>query len=173
MILAFATRLERVLGLTARWCCGLAAGALSLIVAIIVVSVVMRRVAGSPMYYTEELVGLLLSSSLFLALPLVTAQASHVRVTFLASFLPERGRAVLAVFASIVMLGFCGWYLVDALPWLEFAIRRNIKSEAASLLLAPWMAVLPASISLCALLVLVRAVTGSEKATFDKARIGD
>jgi TRAP-type C4-dicarboxylate transport system permease small subunit len=172
LILTFAKRLEQWLGQTARWCCALAACALSLIVVIIVVSVVMRRVAGSPMYYTEELVGLLLSSSLFLALPLVTVQASHVRVTFLASVLPERGRAALSVFASVVMLGFCGWYLVDAIPWLEFALRRNIKSEAASLLLAPWMAVLPLLIALCALLVLVRTVTGSEKATFDKATIG-
>lgn len=162
-----------MLGLAARWCCALAAGALSLIVAIIVVSVVMRRVAGSPLYYTEELVGLLLSSSLFLALPLVTAQASHVRVTFLASFLSEHGRAALAVLASIVMLGFCGWYLVDAIPWLEFALRRGIKSEAAGMLLAPWMAVLPLSLTLCALLVLVRVVTGSEKSTFDKAEIGN
>lgn len=151
-----------------RLCAALAASSLLLIVGIIVVSVVMRRLAGSPLYYTEELVGLLLSTSLFLALPMVTVQASHVRVTFLAHFLSARGRAALSAFAALVMLAFCGWFLVDAIPWLEFAFKRNIKSEAASLRLAPWMAVLPLSVALCALLVLVRTVTGSGNSPHDQ-----
>lgn len=162
MILALANKLEQALVRVSRLCAALAATSLFLIVGIILVSVVMRRLAGSPLYYTEELVGLLLSTSLFLALPMVTAQSSHVRVTFLASFLSARGRAALAIFAALVMLAFCGWFLLDAIPWLEFAFKRNIKSEAASLRLGPWMAVLPLSVALCALLVLVRMVTGSE-----------
>ena len=162
MVRALASKLEQVLVRASRLCAVLAASSLFLIVGIIVASVAMRRLAGSPMYYTEELVGLLLSTSLFLALPMVTVQASHVRVTFLANFLPAGGRAALAVFAALVMLTFSVWFLVDAIPWLEFAFKRNIKSEAASLRLAPWMAVLPLSIMLSALLVLVRTVTGSD-----------
>lgn len=168
MVAAITRGLERALVGTARLCAGLAAASLTLIVGIIVVSVVMRRLAGSPMYYTEELVGLLLSTSLFLALPMVTAQASHVRVTFLASILPAGGRAALSVFAAVVTLAFCGWFLVDAIPWLEFAIRRNIRSEAASLRLGPWMAVLPLSVALCALLVLVRTVNGTDSTDVDR-----
>lgn len=169
MILALATRLEHALVRVSRLCAALAASSLFLIVGIIVVSVVMRRLAGSPLYYTEELVGLLLSTSLFLALPMVTAQSSHVRVTFLANFLSARGRRALSVFAALVMLAFCGWFLLDAIPWLEFAFRRNIKSEAASLRLGPWMAVLPLSVALCALLVLVRTITGSDNKPVDQA----
>lgn len=167
-MLAFASKLEHGLGHLARLCYALSALAMALIVGIIVASVVARRVVGSPLYYTEELVGLLLSASLFLALPMVTREASHVRVTFLASFLSDRGRTVLAVFAGIVTLTFCGWFLLEAIPWLEFAFRRGIRTEASSLRLGPWMAVLPISIALCALLVVVRVVTGSEKASFDK-----
>lgn len=168
MLRTLATQLEQGLVRLSRLCAVLAASALALIVGIIVASVVMRRIAGSPMYYTEELVGLLLSSSLFLALPMVTAQASHVRVTFLAHVLPARGRAILSVCAALVMLGFCGWFLVDAIPWLEFALKRNIRSEAASLRLGPWMAVLPVSVALCAALVLVRTISGSENTTDDE-----
>ena len=168
MAAAITRGLEQALVGTARLCAWLSAAALSLIVGIIVVSVVMRRLAGSPMYYTEELVGLLLSTSLFLALPMVTAQATHVRVTFLASILPAGGRAALSVFAAMVTLAFCGWFLVDAIPWLEFAIRRNIKSESASLRLGPWMAVLPVSIALCALLVLVRVAGGDNHTGVDR-----
>lgn len=162
MLRTLATPLEQFLVRLSRLCAVLAASALALIVGIIVTSVVMRRVAGSPMYYTEELVGLLLSSSLFLALPLVTAQANHVRVTFLAHVLSARGRAILSICAALVMLAFCGWFLVEAIPWLEFALRRNIKSEAANLRLGPWMAVPPVSLALCAALVLVRAITGHD-----------
>jgi len=172
-MLAFARKLENAMGHLARLFYALSALAMALIVGIIVASVVARRVVGSPLYYTEELVGLLLSASLFLALPMVTREASHVRVTFLASFLSDRGRTFLAVFAGIVTLAFCGWYLLEAIPWLEFAIRRRIRTEASSLRLGPWMAVLPISIALCALMVLVRVVTGSEKASFEKPRQGE
>lgn len=160
--------LEGLLNRLARLCGALSGLALAAIVGIIVASVVMRRVVGSPLYYSEELVGLLLCASLFLALPLVTVQAQHVRVTFLVSALGQRGREVLTVAAAAVMLAFCAWYLVEALPWLEFAFKRNIRSEAASLQLAPWMAVPPFSVALCGLLVLVRTATGSELAAQNK-----
>ena len=172
-MLALARKLEDGLGQLARLCYALAALALAAIVGIIVVSVVMRRLAGSPLYYTEELVGLLLGASLFLALPMVTRESSHVRVTFRASFLSARGRGVLAVFAGIVTLMCCGWFLLEAIPWIEFAFKRNIKTEAASLWLGPWMAVLPISIALCAMMVLVRVITGSERDSFDKPRQGE
>ena len=66
------------------------------------------------------------------------------------------------------MLAFCVWFLVDAIPWLEFAFKRNIKSEAASLRLWPWMGMLPVSVALCALLVSVRIVTRSDNAPGDQ-----
>lgn len=160
-------RIEHLLGLLARLFFGLSGLALATIVAIIVASVLMRRVVGSPLFYTEELVGLLLCASLFLALPMVTVQAQHVRVSFLAHAVGARGRAVLAVAAGLVTLAFCGWYLLEALPWLEFAIQRNIRTEAASLRLWPWMAVPPVSVALCALLVLVRTASGSEAAALE------
>lgn len=165
-----AVALEKLLGLAARLFFGAAAVALSAIVGLIVASVVMRRLVGAPLYYTEELVGLLLSASLFLALPMVTLKAQHVRVTFLAQMMPPRARAALALVAGGVTLAFCAWFLIEAVPWLEFAVRRNIRSEAANLRLAPWMAVPPVSIALCALLLLARLITGSEQRSFDSTR---
>lgn len=165
-----AVALEKLLGLAARLSFGAAGVALSAIVGLIVASVVMRRLVGAPLYYTEELVGLLLSASLFLALPMVTLKAQHVRVTFLAQMMPPRARAALALVAGGVTLAFCAWFLIEAVPWLEFAVRRNIRSEAANLRLAPWMAVPPVSIALCALLLLARLITGSEQRSFDPTR---
>lgn len=126
----------------------------------------MRHVVGLPLYYTEELVGLLMCASLFLALPMVTVKAQHVSVIFLVSSLGPRSRTLLVVLASLVTLAFCGWYLVEALPWLEFAFKRSIRTEAADLWLAPWMAIPPVSLALCALLTLVRLASGSELLSF-------
>ncbi|PKO63007.1 MAG: TRAP transporter small permease [Betaproteobacteria bacterium HGW-Betaproteobacteria-18] len=169
----FVKKVETGLRQLARFFAALAALALFVIVGIILASVVMRRVADSPLYYTEELVGLLLGASLFLALPMVTQQGTHVRVTFLAHFLSQRGRAVLAVLAAIVTVAFCVWFTIEAIPWLEFAFRRNIKTDAASLRLAPWMAVLPISLTLCALIVIVQVIVGDENTSFHQTRPGD
>ncbi|MGI9449219.1 MAG: TRAP transporter small permease subunit, partial [Geminicoccaceae bacterium] len=49
------------------------------IVLLIGISVAMRHVARTPLHVTEELVGLLMTSAFFLALPLVTLKADHVR----------------------------------------------------------------------------------------------
>lgn len=51
---------------------------------------------------------------------------------------------------------------MEAWPWLEFALKRGIRTEAAGLRLWPYMAVPLMSIALCALLVLIRVVSGSE-----------
>lgn len=167
-----AATLERGLNALARLFCGLAAFCLFVIVCIITASVVMRRVADSPLYYTEELVGLLLSASLFLALPMVTREASHVRVTLVSTFLSDRGRTVLATLAGAVTMAFCVWFLLEAYPWLQFALRRNIKTEASGLLLSPWMALLPICIGLSGLMVAVRLLTGAEQASTRPSKAG-
>jgi TRAP-type C4-dicarboxylate transport system permease small subunit len=154
--------IEKRLGLVAQVFLGLSGLALTAIVGLIVASVVMRRVVGSPLFYTEEMVGLLLCAALFLALPMVTVRAQHVRVTFLAQVMGRGGRRVLVAAGGLVTLMFCVWYVWEALPWLEFAIQRGIRTEAAGLRLWPYMAVPPLSVALCALLVLVRLVSGSE-----------
>ena len=157
-----ALAIEKRLGLMAQVFLALSGLALTAIVGLIVAGVVMRRVVGSPLFYTEELVGLLLCAALFLALPMVTVRAQHVRVTLLAQALGPCGQKVLAVAGGLVTLGFCAWYLMEAWPWLEFALKRGIRTEAAGLRLWPYMAVPPVSIALCALLVLTRMLSGSE-----------
>lgn len=126
------------------------------IVAIIVVSVAMRRVAGSPLHITEDVVGLMLSAVLFLALPLVTLRSQHVRLSIVANALQPRFGLAVHLAAMLVGVAFFGWIFVKALPWLEFAWARNLKSETARLLLYPWMTVLPLSVGLTWLIFAAR-----------------
>lgn len=138
-------------------CAGLSALGLAAIVGLIVVSVLMRRLVNAPLHFTEEVVGLLMSACLFLGLPLVTLQARHVRVSILANFLEDRHKtadAVLSILAAGVGLACCIWLFVEAIPWIEFALKRNLRTETSRVLLAPWMMSLPVSIGLTGLIFL-------------------
>lgn len=136
----------------------LAAVAGAAIVILIGVSVVRRHLANAPLYYTEELVGLLMTAAFFLALPLVTLRAEHVRVTIVVANLPAAARRAAAVLAAVFGIAFCIWFFLLCLPWLEFALSRNLHSEVARLLLWPWMALLPLSLALTALALAVRGL---------------
>jgi TRAP-type C4-dicarboxylate transport system permease small subunit len=134
-------RLALALALAASLC-------LIVIVGLVTTSVILRRVADTPLHVTEDVVGLLLTAMLFLGLPLVTLRAQHVRVSIVVNALaPRYGGAVQAT-AMLVGVVFFGWIFVKALPWLEFAWARNLKTETARLLLYPWMAALPLSMGL-------------------------
>ncbi len=149
---------------------GLASVAGGAIVALIGVSVTMRYFAYTPFRFTEELVGLLMTAAFFLALPLVTLRAEHVRVLILVSSLPDRASRKVTVLAACFGAGFCLWFLALCLPWLEFAFQRNIKTEVGRLLMYPWMAILPLSMLLTMLVFLIRGLSdnGRRGPTTDK-----
>lgn len=136
-------------------------------VGLVGVSVVMRHAANAPLYFTEELVGLLMTAAFFLALPLVTLKAEHVRVTIIVANLPEGIRYWVGILAGLFGVAFCLWFFLECLPWLEFAFARNLKSEVARLLLYPWMALVPASLLLTILAFGVRGLAGDKPAVTD------
>jgi TRAP-type mannitol/chloroaromatic compound transport system permease small subunit len=109
-------------------------------------------------------VGLLVTAVFFLALPLVTLRAEHVRVSIVVANLPERARRLVAMLAAIFGVAFCLWFFALALPWLEFAFARNLRSEVARLILYPWMALLPLSLLLTGVALAVRALADGGEA---------
>lgn len=136
----------------------LAALAGTAIVGLLGASVVMRHLASAPFRFTEELVGLLVTAAFFLALPLVTLNAEHVRVRLLVAALPPGAQRVAAVAAGLLGAAFCLWFVRLCLPWLDFAMARGIRTEVARLLMYPWMALLPLSLLLTAVAFVLRAV---------------
>ena len=118
------------------------------IVGLIGASVTMRYFALAPFRFTEELVGLLMTAAFFLALPLATLRAEHVRVMVLVAALPEAARPWAHRLAALFGAGFCLWFLALCLPWFEFAYDRGIKTEVGRLVMYPWMALLPLSMGL-------------------------
>ncbi|SPH18200.1 hypothetical protein DEA8626_01732 [Defluviimonas aquaemixtae] len=143
---------------------GLATLSGGLMVVLIGVSVAMRHLVNAPFRFTEELVGLLLTAAFFLALPLATLKAEHVRVSIFVKNMPHRLRLWVAVLANLFGVVFCLWFFALCLSWFEFAFERRIKTEVARLLMYPWMALLPLSLVLTALAFAIRgAASGSER----------
>ena len=156
MILKYLEITENGLMYLARFLAVISALAIGSITCIICVSVIMRRLANSPLFYAEELVGLLLAVTLFFALPLVTLRGDHIRVTLLANQLQKRGRAYLGLIGGLVVLAFLGWLILESVEWMAFAIRLGLKTEATSIPLVPWMAIVPFSLCITAFGVIVQ-----------------
>lgn len=130
----------------------LSALSLVAILLVIVTSVVLRKFFDSPLFFAEELVGLLMSASLFLALPMATIKGQHIRVSLLLDTLKSSSPVLAnALFTTglLVGIGFTGWVFWESLPWMEFAFKRELKSETARILLYPLMSVVPISMIFC------------------------
>lgn len=150
----------------------LAAIAGSAIIVLIGAAVTMRYLAFTPFRFTEELVGLLMTAAFFLALPLVTLRAEHVRVLLLVSWLPNGAKRAVTGLAALFGAGFCIWFFMLAVPWLEFAFNRGIRTEVGRLLMYPWMALVPLSLALTMLAFLVRGARGIFEADVGLANSG-
>ena len=137
-------------------CAVLAALCMTAIVGIIVTSVMMRKFANSPLHITEEVVGLLLSVSLFLGLPMVTLKAKHVRVSLISDMMKGKALFAIQVIALMVGIGFFTWLIWETIPWFEFAFKRNLKTETTRILLYPWMALMPLSLGITGAILLAR-----------------
>ena len=58
----------------------------------------------------------------------------------------------------LIGLGFFGWLIWETIPWFEFAFKRNLKTETTRILLYPWMALMPLSLTLTGAIFLARLV---------------
>ena len=117
------------------------------IVAVVLLSVFQRYVLKSPLSFSEELVGLLLSSMLFMSLPYISNTGKHVKITLISNLLQIKYKIWLTIIAYLINLIFSAWMLIETIEWMEFAIKLNLKTENSRLLLSPWMAVVPLSFS--------------------------
>ena len=112
-------------------------------VLIVLLSVFQRYVLKSPLSFSEELVGLLLCSMLFLSLPYISSYEKHVKISLVVNLLSGKAKLFVSVLSSLVMIIFCCWMLLETITWMEFAIKLNLKTENSRLILYPWMGVIP------------------------------
>lgn len=168
--------LERAFARIARVMLHASAISLLLMTALVVTASFMRYLIGRPFDFTEELVALLYMSLVFLAIPLVTVQGSHVNVSVLPARLQNALGPALRIGAGLVMIAFCAWFTIETYAFVEESRRFNSKSEQVEILLWPWMAVIPvtmAFVTIIAVFHLFRGAPAEAPADGDARPLGD
>lgn len=124
--------------------------------ALVVLASFMRYLVGSPFRFTEELVGLLYLGTKFLTMPNSTAKRQHIAVSLVTSWAGARLRRLLDGAGHLVMVLFCGWFMVEGWRFAAFAKDLGARSEQVDILLWPWMAVMPAIMAIVGLVALAQ-----------------
>lgn len=115
-------RLLRLLGRVE----GLVAGALVLVVlGLVAFQVLTRYVLNSPVAWSEELARFALVWLTFVGAGYVASRGTHITVVVGDERLGVRGRAVLQVFSSVVVVGVCVALMISAPGFLQTAGRTS------------------------------------------------
>lgn len=150
------TLLNRLIDALMWLCLAAATAGMVAISALVALSAIMRYVVSAPFAFTEELVGLVLTAMLFLALPVALWRAKHIRMSLVSTRIKGAAGGVVALVAAAVLIAFSVWFLLEAWKTLGFEVRFNTRSTTAELLLYPWVALLPLSMALILLISAIR-----------------
>lgn len=130
----------------------LAAVAAVLMSVFVFLGVVMRYFVGAPFAFSDEFIGLLFATMAFLAMPLGLVMRRHIILDIVTRGLQGPLRHLVDVAATVILTTFCVWFLVLSYDFADYSRMLDSRSDIGSMLLWPWMAMLP----LCtAVLVLV------------------
>ena len=132
-------RVGRLLDVLSRGLAALAAACVAAMAAIVGAAVVMRYAAGAPFRFTEELAGLLLGATAFLALPHAIVAERSIRVTLVAERLPPLARRAAWVAAQAVFVAFAAIFAVEAWAIASFTMMLDLRTDLARLPLTPFM----------------------------------
>lgn len=146
------TALVRLISALSRFCGGVAAALLVTIVVLVCQMVALRYGFGEPATRQAELVTYLVIAFTFIASPYVLVTRGHVNMDVVPRYLGRRGRAVLAVAAALLSLGFCAGVTWAGVGLLREAIAEGWRSDAVTgvRLWIPYLA-MPVGIGLLAL----------------------
>ena len=99
------------------------------IVAVVLLSVFQRYVLKSPLSFSEELVGLLLSSMLFMSLPYISNTEKHVKITLISNLLQIKYKIWLTIIAYLINLIFSAWMLIETIRMDGFCNKIKFKNR--------------------------------------------
>lgn len=117
----------------------------------VALSAIMRYVVGEPFAFTEELVGLLFSALVFLALPYVTVYRRHICITLVTGLFPSAVRRIADMAGDLFVLLFGLWFGYYAYDFASFSRYLGSRSDLANITLWPWMSLMVAASVLMAI----------------------
>ncbi|MEL7612797.1 TRAP transporter small permease [Vreelandella titanicae] len=138
--------------------------------ALIFVSTLMRYLGGHPLRFSDELAGLLFLTLTFLCLPYVLNKGRHIRIEILVNLMPAGIARIMDFIGVVVLLTFCAIFAFESWNFMNFSFSLNSRTDISSILLWPWMAIMPFSMVLC---ILVQLSHGFKQPTTDTASAED
>jgi TRAP-type C4-dicarboxylate transport system permease small subunit len=124
---------------------------------VVLLAVGMRYVVGAPRPETEELSGLLLAMSVFLAMPLTIIANLNIRVTLVTERFSGMARGISWIAGELILVAFLLIFAKEAWTFYNTALRFSERSEQAQLALAPWKLAAFAILAVCVACALWRA----------------
>ena len=100
---------------------------------VVLLAVGMRYVVGAPRPETEELSGLLLAMSVFLAMPLTIIANLNIRVTLVTERFSGMARGISWIAGELILVAFLLIFAKEAWTFYNTALRFSERSEQAQL----------------------------------------
>lgn len=124
-------RLSRAL-LVCAACCGIT------LTGFVALSAIMRYAIGEPFAFTEELVGLLFSALVFLALPYVSVYQRHINISLFTNTYGPVAQRVAQGVANVLIVLFCLWFGYYSFEFTYVSYMLSARTDLADLLVWPW-----------------------------------
>ncbi|KAA0013277.1 TRAP transporter small permease [Billgrantia pellis] len=131
----------------------------ALMTTLIFISTLMRYLGGYPLRFSDELAGLLFLSLTFLCLPHVLDKGRHIRIEILMNLVPAPAARIMDAVGTLTLIAFCLIFAIEAWSFMGFSYAINSRTDISSLLLWPWMAIMPFSMLLCLLVQLRHGIS--------------
>lgn len=122
----------------------------------IVASAAARYLLGAPLAFQEELVGLFFVSLAFLALPDCTIRDGHIAIVAVRDRQGPFWRRLASLVALLATLAFTVWFADLSYDFTALSYQIGSRSDVASLILFPWMALMPLGMGLTAVVLLLK-----------------
>lgn len=147
-----------------------AATGIFVLTVIVFVSVFFRYVLGSPIFFAEDTMAILLAVTIFTALPFVTSNRKHVKIgLFDAAFerAPKFNRIRL-IFIDLVVIAVSGFMCWQLYRQATIYAKRDVTTMLTKWPLAPWVYGFAFLVIVAVSLLFVRMLTENKHKSVDE-----
>lgn len=116
------------------------------------VSTLMRYLFNSPVHFSNELAGLLFFSITFLTIPHVLNINRHINIDMVVRNLPAKMNRAVGILSGAVVLLFSAIFVYESWGFVSFSRAIGSRSDISSILLWPWMLLMPLCFVMCILI---------------------
>lgn len=129
-----------------------------LMAVLVITGTVMRYFLGSPLMFSDELVGYMFVSMSFLAFPMGMLKKRHIGVDLVVRNIGYPVRRIIDLLAVFIFIVFAFVFIIKSFEFADFSRQINARSDIGALLVWPWMMLMPVSLGVATLVALFQLI---------------